>query len=191
MKFNFFSLTKSTAHSRSGLLLIRLYVKLHLHYLGGKRKGKAPVVVERTPSRSLHGCLGLQGEAQEKKKAGERHCWSPGYCRHWCRFHMPWTSVFPPSSLGGRLAAANPFLLEASPLERCTSLMVSNEQGTCCLCHFGKTLLPLHGTNLQMTCEKTAVAESSLKQLEDGSRKGLEEMSLHSFKIKISWFTNT
>lgn len=150
-------------------------LSLHSHYLGGERKGKAPVLVGRAPSRSLCGCLGLQGEAQKKKKkkAGERH-WIVFRVLHTLA-HMSWTTVFPPGSLGERLTAANPFSLKAS-LEGCTSLMVSNKQGTWCLCHFGKILLPFHGTDLQTKCEKTANVGSSLKQLEKGSGKVLEEM---------------
>lgn len=49
--------------------------------------------------------------------------------------------------------------------------MVSNKQGT-----WKNTLLSLHGADLQMKCEKIAVVRSSLKQLEEGSEKVLEEM---------------
>lgn len=49
------SLIKSTARSLSGLLLIRLYVSLHLRYLGGDRKGKAPPVLAGRAPRSLRG----------------------------------------------------------------------------------------------------------------------------------------
>lgn len=47
-------------------------LSLHSHYLGGERKGKVPVLVGRTPSRSLHGHLGLQGEAQKKNPKNSR-----------------------------------------------------------------------------------------------------------------------
>lgn len=90
MKFNFFFLIKSAAHSLSGLLLIRLYVEPAFTLSRWWEEGQSSCACGENSIKIFAWTSRPPRRGTEKKNQQEKGTGlSSGYCRHWCTCPEP------------------------------------------------------------------------------------------------------